>query len=118
MGLLLGTGLLLQLLKAGLDDDDEKETWAKISNKIGSRVYSELLFFVDPTFESQYQILLSPAPVLGTAGDVGKFIGSIFKADDDDKRTKGPLQRGIKLTPLSKVDAFLTDLGMNPIDEK
>ena len=28
------------------------------------------------------------------------------------------LQRAIKLTPLSKVDAFLTDLGLNPIDEK
>lgn len=118
LALLLGTGILLQLLKSGLDDDDRKEAWSKITTKVSSRVFSELLFFVDPTFESQYQILLSPAPVLGTAGDVGKFIGSIFKESDDDKRTKTTLQRGIKLTPFNKVDAFLTDLGISPIDEK
>jgi hypothetical protein len=118
LALIIGIGILRSLLKSGLDDEDKKEAWYKISDKISDRVTGELVFFVDPTFESQYQILLSPAPVLGTAGDVGKFIGSLYKADDEDKRTKGPLQRAIKLTPLSKVDAFLTDLGLNPIDEK
>ena len=118
LALIIGIGILRSLLKSGLDDEDKKEAWYKISDKISDRVTGELVFFIDPTFESQINILLSPAPVLGTAQDVGKFIGSLYKADDEDKRTKGPLQRAVKLTPLSKVDAFLTDLGMNPIDEK
>jgi hypothetical protein len=115
--MLLSTGILLHLLKSGLDDDDKKEAWYKITEKVSGRVYSELLFFVDPTFQSQYDILLSPAASLGTAADVGKLIGSFFK-EQEDKRTKTPLQRAVKLTPLSKVESLLIDLGISPLEEK
>jgi hypothetical protein len=118
MAMLLGTGLLLGLMKAGLDDDDKKEVWAKISTKISSRVFSELLFFVDPTFESQYQILLSPAPVFGTTGDVAKFLGSMFN-DEEDKRKKGPVERGLRLIPgVNKTTSVLQDLEVIDFKEK
>lgn len=117
LAMLLSTGILLHLLKSGLDDDDKKEAWYKITEKVSGRVYSELLFFVDPTFQSQYDILLSPAASLGTAADVGKLIGSFFK-EQEDKRTKTPLQRAVKLTPLSKVESLLIDLGISPLEEK
>lgn len=119
MAMLIGTGLLLALLKAGLDDEDEKEVWAKFTKKVSSRVFSELLFFVDPTFESQYAILLNPAPVLGTSGDFGKFVGSLFNDKEEDKRKKGPVERGIKLIPgVNKVTTFLEDLNVIDFDDK
>ncbi len=115
--LLMGTGLLLFLLKAGLDDDDKKEAWAKITTKISSRAFSELLFFVDPTFESQYAILLNPAPVFGTTSDYAKFLGSMF--NEENSRKKGPVERGIKLIPgVNKTTTFLEDLGLVDFDEK
>lgn len=117
LSLLLGTGLLLLLAKSGLDDDDKKEVWYKVSNKLSSRVFSELLFFVDPTFESQYKILLSPAASLGTVGDVGKFIGSAFKetteTDESKLKRNHPTTKAIKLIPgANKIESFFNDLGL------
>ena len=116
-GLLLSIGLLYNLMNAALDDDDKKEAWFKVTNKINQRVFSELLFFVDPTFESQYKILLSPAASLGTVGDMGKFVGSLYKeaVETDEKKLKRnhPLVRGVKLIPgVNKVESFFGDLGV------
>lgn len=114
VAMILGTGLLLAFMKAGFDDDDKKEAWYKVTKKINSRVFSELIFFADPTFQNQYQILLSPAASAGTIEDVGKFLGSLFTeiTEKDEKKLERnkPGQKAFKLIPGSKVYTFIEDL--------
>lgn len=113
--LILTIGIMLKVMKAGFDDDDKKETWYKITNKINSRVFSEILFFADPSFESQYKILLSPAASLGTVGDVLKFVSSAYKeATEPEKQLtrNKPGTKFIKLFPgANKMESWLNDLG-------
>lgn len=113
--LILTIGIMLKVMKAGFDDEDKKETWYKVANKINSRVFSEILFFADPSFESQYKILLSPAASLGTVGDIGKFIGSAYKeATEPEKQLtrNKPGTKFIKLFPgANKMESWLNDLG-------
>ena len=113
--LILATGTLLFLLKAGLDDDDKEEAYYKITTKLSSRFLSELTFFVDPTLQSQYQILLKPAAAAGTVEDLGRFAGSLFDeamGDEKEKKKNKPLKKGLKLIPgANKVESFLNDLG-------
>jgi hypothetical protein len=119
VAMILGTGLLLAFMKAGFDDDDKKEAWYKVTKKINSRVFSELIFFADPTFQNQYQILLSPAASAGTIEDVGKFLGSSFTeiVETDPKKLEKnkPGTKALKLIPGSKVYTFIEDLAT---DEK
>ena len=114
VAMILGTGLLLAFMKAGFDDDDKKEAWYKVTKKINSRVFSELIFFADPTFQNQYQILLSPAASAGTIEDVAKFLGSSFTeiTEKDEKKLERnkPGQKAFKLIPGSKVYTFIEDL--------
>jgi hypothetical protein len=113
--LILATGVLSLLLKAGLDDDDKEEAYYKITTKINSRFLSELTFFVDPTLQSQYQILLKPAAAAGTVEDLGRFVGSLYKesmGDEKEKKKNKPLKKALKLIPgANKVESFLNDLG-------
>lgn len=116
LAMIIGTTLLLALLKGATDDEDKKKAWYKIAQKVSSRGYSELIFFVDPTFESQYQILLSPAAALGTVGDFGNLVKTVYKdeygTEEQQKRAK-PGKKAIKLIPgVNKVEAFLNDLGV------
>jgi hypothetical protein len=119
VAMILGTGLLLAFMKAGFDDDDKKEAWYKVTKKINSRVFSELVFFADPTFQNQYQILLSPAASAGTIEDVGKFLGASFTeiVETDSKKLEKnkPGIKALKLIPGSKVYTFIEDLAT---DEK
>jgi hypothetical protein len=119
VAMILGTGLLLAFMKAGFDDDDKKEAWYKVTKKINSRVFSELIFFADPTFQNQYQILLSPAASAGTIEDVGKFLGASFTeiVETDPKKLEKnkPGTKALKLIPGSKVYTFIEDLAT---DEK
>jgi hypothetical protein len=116
--LLLGTAMLVLALK-GVDDDEKKKSWYKISNKISTRALGELGFFIDPTFQSQYQILLSPAASTGVFEDVGGLSKSIWKeafGDEEEKKRAKPLKKTIKLFPLAnKGYSFLEDL--NVIEE-
>jgi len=113
--LLLGTALLVIALK-GVDDDEKKKSWYKISNKISTRALGELGFFIDPTFQSQYQILLSPAASTGVFEDVGGLGKSIWKeafGDEEEKKRAKPLKKSIKLFPLAnKAYSFLEDLNV------
>jgi hypothetical protein len=116
--LLLGTALLVIALK-GVDDDEKEKSWYKISNKISTRALGELGFFIDPTLQSQYQILLSPAASTGVLEDVGGLSKSIWKeafGDEEEKKRAKPLKKTIKLFPLAnKGYSFLEDL--NVIEE-
>ena len=116
--LLLGTALLVIALK-GVDDDEKEKSWYKISNKISTRALGELGFFIDPTLQSQYQILLSPAASTGVLEDVGGLTKSIWKeafGDEEEKKRAKPLKKSIKLFPLAnKGYSFLEDL--NVIEE-
>jgi hypothetical protein len=113
--LLLGTALLVIALK-GVDDDEKEKSWYKISNKISTRALGELGFFIDPTLQSQYQILLSPAASTGVLEDVGGLGKSIFKeafGDEEEKKRAKPLKKTIKLFPLAnKGYSFLEDLNV------
>jgi hypothetical protein len=113
--LILATAVLSVLLKAGLDDDDKEEAYYKIATKINTRFLSELTFFVDPTLQSQYQILLKPAAAAGTIEDLGRFVGSLYKESmgtEEEKKRNKPLKKGLKLIPgANKVESFLNDLG-------
>jgi hypothetical protein len=113
--LLLGTAMLVLALK-GVDDDEKKKSWYKISNKISTRALGELGFFIDPTFQSQYQILLSPAASTGVFEDVGGLGKSIWKeafGDEEEKKRAKPLKKSIKLFPLAnKGYSFLEDLNV------
>lgn len=115
LAMIIGTTLLLALLKGATDDDDKKKAWYKIADKVSDRSFSELTFFVDPTFKSQYQVLLKPAAAAGTVEDFGRFIGSIYKdmygTKEQQKRAQ-PVKRGLKMVPgVNKVESFLNDLG-------
>jgi hypothetical protein len=118
--LILTIGIMLKVMKAGFDDDDKKETWYKVADKVNSRVFSEILFFADPSFESQYKILLSPAASLGTVGDVLKFVSSAYKeaSEPEEQLTRNkPGTKFIKLFPgANKMESWLDDLGY--FDEK
>jgi hypothetical protein len=113
--LLLGTALLVIALK-GVDDDEKEKSWYKISNKISTRALGELGFFVDPTLQSQYQILLSPAASTGVLEDVGGLGKSIWKeafGDEEEKKRAKPLKKTVKLFPLAnKGYSFLEDLNV------
>lgn len=122
--IILGTMLLLAALHA-VDDDDKKEAWYKMTNKVSTRVLGELFFFADPTLQSQWQILLSPAASTSTAEDAGKLVRDIIKEgtadfqEDPDKVRKAakPGKRFIKMIPyVSKTKSFLDDL--YNVDEK
>jgi len=122
--IILGTMLLLAALHA-VDDDDKKEAWYKMTNKVSTRVLGELFFFADPTLQSQWTILQSPAASTSTIEDAGKLIRDIFREasadfqEDPDKVRKAakPGKRAIKMLPyLSKTKSFLDDL--YNVDEK
>ncbi len=116
LALIISVGILTALIKGGLDDDDKEEAYYKISQKISNRFMSELTFFVDPTFQSQYQILIKPAAAAGTAEDFGRFIGSLYKegfGTEKEKKANNPTKKAIKLVPgANKVESFLDDLGV------
>ena len=113
--LILATGTLLFLLKAGLDDDDKEEAYYKITTKVSSRFLAELTFFIPLNFPAQYQILLKPAAAAGTAEDLGRFVGSLYTeamGDEKKKEKNKPTKKALKLIPgANKVESFLNDLG-------
>ncbi len=113
--LILATGTLLFLLKAGLDDDDKEEAYYKITTKVSSRFLAELTFFIPLNFPAQYQILLKPAAAAGTAEDLGRFVGSLYTeamGDEKEKEKNKPTRKALKLIPgANKVESFLNDLG-------
>jgi hypothetical protein len=122
--IIIGTMLLLVALHA-VDDDDKKEAWYKMTNKVSTRVLGELFFFADPTLQSQWTILQSPAASTSTIEDAGKLVRDIFREasaefqEDPDKVRKAakPGKRAIKMIPyLSKTKSFLDDL--YNVDEK
>ena len=122
--IILGTMLLLAALHA-VDDDDKKEAWYKMTNKVSTRVLGELFFFADPTLQSQWTILQSPAASTSTVEDAGRLVRDIFREasadfqEDPDKVRKEakPGKRLIKMVPyLSKSKSFLDDL--YNVDEK
>jgi hypothetical protein len=122
--IIIGTMLLLAALHA-VDDDDKKEAWYKMTNKVSTRVLGELFFFADPTLQSQWTILQSPAASTSTIEDAGKLVRDIFREasadfqEDPDKVRKAakPGKRAIKMIPyLSKTKSFLDDL--YNVDEK
>lgn len=116
--IILGVFLLYSALHS-VDDDDKKEAWYKMSNKISTRVLGELFFFADPTLQSQWQILLSPAASTSTLEEAGKLIRDIVREgtadfyEDPEKIQKKakPLKRIGKIVPyFSKTQSFLDDL--------
>ena len=114
--LLVGCSLLLMALR-GVDDDDKKKTWYKMSNKISTRALGELTFFADPTFSSQYQILLSPFAAAATGIDAARLVKSIWtEISSDDKaqlKRNTPLKKAVKMTFYgNKISTFLEDLGV------
>jgi hypothetical protein len=113
--LILATGVLSLLLKAGLDDDDKEEAYYKITEKLNSRFLAELTFFIPLNFPAQYQILLKPAAAAGTAEDLGRFAGSLYTESmgtEKEKEKNKPGRRALKLIPgANKVESFLNDLG-------
>ena len=122
--IILGTMLLLAALHA-VDDDDKKEAWYKMTNKVSTRVLGELFFFADPTLQSQWTILQSPAASTSTVEDAGRLVRDIFREasapfqEDPEKVRKEakPGKRLIKMVPyLSKSKSFLDDL--YNVDEK
>ena len=122
--IIIGTMLLLAALHA-VDDDDKEEAWYKMTNKVSTRVLGELFFFADPTLQSQWTILQSPAASTSTIEDAGKLVRDIFREasadfqEDPDKVRKAakPGKRAIKMIPyLSKTKSFLDDL--YNVDEK
>ena len=96
-----------------------------MSNKISTRVLGELFFFADPTLQSQWQILLSPAASTSTLEEAGKLIRDIVREGTADfyedpetiqKKAK-PLKKLGKIVPyFSKTQSFLDDL--YNVDEK
>ena len=120
--LLLAVGLMLMALRS-VDDDDKKETWYKVSNKIMTRGFGELTFFADPTLSSQWQILLSPAASISTLTEAGLFLKSIWKettsTDEETLKRNKPLKKAVKMIPLfNKMDSFLEDLGLIDWNDK
>jgi hypothetical protein len=120
--LLLAVGLMLMALRS-VDDDEKKETWYKVSNKIMTRGFGELTFFADPTLSSQWQILLSPAASISTLTEGGLFLKSIWKeassTDEETLKRNKPLKKAVKMIPLfNKLDSFLEDLGLIDWNDK
>jgi hypothetical protein len=116
--IILGTMLLLAALHA-VDDDDKKEAWYKMTNKVSTRVLGELFFFADPTLQSQWAILQSPAASTSAIEDAGRLVRDIFREasapfqeDPEKVRKKAkPGEKAIKMIPyLSKTKSFLDDL--------
>jgi hypothetical protein len=116
--IILGTMLLLVALHA-VDDDDKKEAWYKMTNKVSTRVLGELFFFADPTLQSQWAILQSPAASTSTIEDAGRLVRDVFREasadfqeDPEKVRKKAkPGEKAIKMIPyLSKTKSFLDDL--------
>ena len=116
--IILGTMLLLAALHA-VDDDDKKEAWYKMTNKVSTRVLGELFFFADPTLQSQWAILQSPAASTSAIEDAGRLVRDVFREasadfqeDPEKVRKKAkPGEKAIKMIPyLSKTKSFLDDL--------
>lgn len=116
--IIFGTMLLLTALHA-VDDEEKKEAWYKMTNKVSTRVLGEVFFFADPTLQSQWQILLSPAASTSTLEDAGKLVRDVFREgsasfrEDPEKIRKEakPGKRLIKMLPyFSKANSFLDDL--------
>lgn len=113
--LIAGTGLISFALK-GLDDDDDKEAWLKYTNTVFNRTYNELIFFADPTFSSQFQILLSPAPTTSTVQELGKLVrdswrevaADLYEDPEKTRKQAKPGKRIISAIPhASQVQRFI-----------
>ena len=73
--LMIASYLLYLGLKAAGDDDDESKYWLKIAD----RVNGELVFFAPFEVSSKYDILISPAPSIGTMENLGKLMFDVPK---------------------------------------
>ena len=114
LSLVIGIGLLLKALAAGLDDDDKKESWYKFTTLVGQRTLSELGFFVDISTKSQFQILLSPAASISVYEDYGRFVNALWKettGDEKERKKAKPLKAAGKLVPVvGQLQRFIDEL--------
>lgn len=118
-GIIAMIGLLLMALGA-VDDDKKKQAWYKYTHKINQRVLGELYFFADPTFTSQYQIILSPAASISTIQAWSRLVKDTWRegmADvlyDDPRHVKKmakPLKRlGAVIPPIGQISRLIDDL--------
>jgi len=109
---------LLSLGIGGVDDDEKKKAWYKYSKIVTDRTFNELRFFMDPTFQSQYSIVVSPAPVLSSVEQLSRFGRDVWREafadmyDDPAKTRKNakPGEKFVKTIPfVTQIERVLDD---------